>query len=359
MSTPSEVAEFLTSRALGNNTEEAADTSVDDTADALPNEVEEQTDADVNEETGDTENSDGEVEEASQEEDQEAEAQKDEGDDDLQYLDGDDDNFIVKYRVDGKEVEATLSDLVAKASGSGAIEARLREASEARKEAFTKRDSTLKEAEQIREAAVKVLQTLDAQLHTPLVNAPNEQLRQSNPALYLKQLEAYNQDQTRIQESKSKLEDAFKAQGQAALKMQEQRKQETAKIIVETIPAMANPDTRKQATADMQDAAEYYGYSKEEVASLQDPRIYAMAYDAQQYRKMVSGAGKLNTTKPSNDGEKPDKPKKVLRAGRTKPRSAQSRANDKIAEAKKTAATTGKVDDVANFLVARATTKQR
>jgi len=364
MSTPTEVAEFLTNRAMGKPQEDAgappkevAETTAGDDEQAEQVEATEQNDDGAAEDTDSDDQTVSEGEETKPEESEEAEAQQDEGDDDPQYLDGDDDNLVVKYRVDGEEVEATLSELVAKASGNGAIEARLREATEARKEAITKRDQTLQEANQIREAAVKVLQTLDQQLHTPLVNAPNESLRQTNPALYLKQLEAYTQDQERIKESKSTLEKAFKDQGQAYQQLTEKQKKETAQIITDSIPAMANPDTRKAATADIQNSAQRYGYSQEEVASLQDPRIYLMAYDAEQYHKMVSGTGKVTTKDADDNAAKPAKPKKVLRAGRTKPRSAKARANDKIAEAKKAAAKTGKVDDVANFLVARATNR--
>jgi hypothetical protein len=65
-------------------------------------------------------------------------------------------------------------------------------------------------------------------------------------------------------------------------------KTEEMNILLQQIPALRSEDraARAQASQDIIDAAAFYGFTPDEINEAADHRVFKMAYDAQQYRKL-------------------------------------------------------------------------
>lgn len=276
--------------------------------------------------------------------DQEEETQEDE--DDAEYLEFDD-TTLVEVIVDGEAKEVPLSDLRNAYSGNAAIEKRLQEASELRNEQRSVRDQALQEAETVKNATIAVLEHVSSELTTPLVSEPDPALRNSNPAQYLRHLEAYQKDQSRIAKHEEQLKTLFGEQAKKLAEVKENNRKQQLILLGEKLPSIKNEKTREQASADILEAAKHYGFSEQEVNSFADHRLYVMAHDAQQYRKLKSTprTGDMEERKPGK--------RRVLRSGKTKPRAAAASQKKAIDAARKQAQTTGKHQDVAAYLATR------
>lgn len=268
----------------------------------------------------------------------------------IEYLDAED-NLHVKMRVDGEEVEVPLNDLIQSYAGEKTAVKRLHEATDLRKKAQADYDKTVSEAQLIRDAAISIVKKLDEQLHTPAVPKPDEALKRTNPQRYLQHMDAYEQDQRRIAQSREMLQKAFEEHGNLTAQHREQRKAETAKAIIEAIPALQSQKTKQATMEKIFNAGKTYGFTDEEISALEDPRMYIMAYDAMRYREQTE----LGKQKPV----KVEGKKKVLRAGKTRVGAKVRSQNRQVRTAKEKAATSGKPQDVADFLVARNLNKRK
>lgn len=335
---PEQVAEMLTQRAMTrlnpNQDNEEADNS------------EEELQEEISEETQETD----ELDEPEVSEDQDVD-EGDEDDEDEEEATSDaelelDDDYLITVKVDGEEQEVTLRDLIDRFAHSGAADKRLNEATKTLTEAKSARESSVQEAQKVRNATVKIIEQLDKSLHTPLVPPPPEALKSSNPSKYLQHLEAYNQDQQRIMQSKEALKSAFKEQHDVFEEMRQTRAQHEFQLVEQKLPIMRDPHRGKAAMSDMVEAGREVGFTDEEIASGADHRMYLLAYYANQYLK--SKKGKVNLAATPNKGSK-----KLLRSGSTKASQRPSGQAKKVIQLKKQAQRTGRPDDVAAYLAAR------
>lgn len=336
MATPQEVAKMLADRHVPNEVEDDEAPIVEEPDEQEEHDALDEGDEEVSDPTGDgDQEDDGEDDE---------EAAGEAGSEHIEYLDVEE-NLHVKMRVDGEETEVPLSDLIQSYAGEKAAVKRLHEASDLRKKAQADYDQTISEAQQIREAAVAIVKRLDEQLHTPAVSKPDENLKRSNPQRYLQQMDAYDQDQARIAQSRDMLHKAFKEHGDITSKHLEARKAQNAKAIIDAIPALQTEKTKQATMEKIFTAGKAYGFSDEEINSLEDPRMYVMAYDAMLYREQTE----LGKSKPVEVKGK----KKVLRAGKTRKSLTANKVQRQVRTAKDRASKSGKPQDVAEFLVAR------
>lgn len=267
----------------------------------------------------------------------------DEKSDDEPDSTGDKDLFEVT--VDGEKKQVSLSDLKAAYSGEGAINKRLQEATESRKVAQATRDTAVQESETARNALIAVIQQLDGMLHQPTVAMPDNSLRTSNPKAYLDQMDRYNAEVKSLTESREALSNAFKYHaGQVDALKQAARKEQIDALNANFEP-IRNPETRQKAAKDILDAADHYGFTADDMQQVVDHRIYMMAYDAMQYRKLKS----KGTTQLGELKEKASKPRTLRSAASRSARvSAKAKQAKSLAEAAKKS---GSVDDVTALLV--------
>ena len=97
------------------------------------------------------------------------------------------------------------------------------------------------------------------------------------------------------------------------------------------------------------DAAAHYGFSPNEVNEAIDHRVYQMAYDAQQYRKLMSKSTKQDTLEELAK-EKVKAQTRTLRSRGTSAKNRLSAQAKKVKIVKARAKKTGRVDDVAEFI---------
>jgi hypothetical protein len=225
----------------------------------------------------------------------------------------------------------------------------------ATQEALVERQKALQDSERARNAAVAVFEHFDRLIATPLFSKPDESLKKNNPAEYIQRLDYYTQDQERIRQQKADLSEAFNKHLETEKELVNNLKRQTIQKLTEVIPALrsSDPAQKERASKDILEAASHYGFKDEEVNEARDYRLYQMAYDAQQYRKLMT------QSKQGTQETKEDKTTKVRNQTRTlRPRgtTAQNRLTAKaklVKTAKAAAQKSGKVDDVADFIAAK------
>lgn len=313
-------------------------------------------DDEPDEEIGDEEVADEEADELGGDEDstedveQDEETEDDEQDDGEEYEEvaySDDDEFEVT--VDGEIRTATLRDLKKAFSGEGAIEKRLKEATEDRKAARAERASVQTEIQEHRANLLRTIQQLDQVLFQPLVAKPDGKLRQSNMNMYLAQKDAYDEDQERIQKSRDSMVKFFQQEQNNLAEARKQFRENEMNMLVEKMPEIRDPVKGQKLYQDIMEAAEHYGFTMEQVASIDHHGAFLMARDAARWLNMQ----KLK----ANGGPQRDK---LVRKRRLKPGGATSskvkalRSQQEQKAITKRAQSTGRVDDVAAMLVSKA-----
>lgn len=188
----------------------------------------------------------------------------------------------------------------------------------------------------------------------PLVGVPNEALKTTDAALYIQQLDMYNNDQARIRHAEATLMQALTAHADNEKELVNHRKKHELHLLAESIPALKDPEKRKVASQDILDAGAHYGFSPDEINDTIDHRVYRMAHDAQQYRKLMARSGEniidiVETAK--------TKVKKQTRTLRSRSTTATNRLSAKVKQQKvlrTKAQKSGKPKDVAAFMAANA-----
>lgn len=285
-----------------------------------------------------------------------------ETDDDELFL-SDDDLVALGEETDEDFEEVSLGTLKQTYLADKTIAAKVEEQNEATRNALLIRSQAEDESHKLRAAAESIINTMGTQLLQPLVNPPNETLKTSNPQLYIQQNDLYTQDQQRIADARKMLVDAFDQHGEQQRKAHQTRKQQEFQILHTKVPALndSDPKVKAQASQDILDAAEFYGFTADDVNGAADHRIFRMAYDAQQYRKMMSNASvttKGNTKiTPKEKLEQKRTKTRTLRSQNTTAKSRQTAQARRIKTLKNTAQKSGKVDDVANFIAASRSNK--
>ncbi|NKB39445.1 MAG: hypothetical protein GKR86_00035 [Ilumatobacter sp.] len=191
----------------------------------------------------------------------------------------------------------------------------------------------------------------------PMVRKPDEALKTTNADRYIQHLDAYQADQQRIAQTNELLTGAVKEYTEHENQQREVRKQSEMSVLVSKIPAMQSEQSRGQASQDILDAAAFYGYSPEEVNDAIDHRVYRMAYDAQQYRKLVKGQSSETIDLSKEAANKKVRRTRTLRSRGTTAKTRLSTQAKTVDKAKQKAAKSGSAKDVAAFLAAKKTGK--
>lgn len=301
---------------------------------------------------GDTDDEEGDADEDDEEDDED---ETDDEDDDEPYETvAYDDDDLIEVDVDGETREVTLHDLKRAYSGEGAIEKRLKDATETRKAAVAERQALQNEVQAHRAGLLQTIQQLDEVLFAPLVEKPSPKLRASNINEYLLQQDAWEEDQKRIDASRQQLGQVLQQQNQTVLQRRQAYRAEQQTKLQGAIPDLADPKKARRIQDTILKAAAHYGYSPEAVAQVDDHGLFLMALDAGRYLEMkeAKSTGRVPKIK-----EAATKKRRRLKSGGVTQRKVESARSAKQKQAATTKAKSGKVDDVAAMLVTSARQK--
>ena len=265
----------------------------------------------------------------------------DEGDADAEEDEPAEQLFTVK--VDGREQQVPLSELLRGYSGQAYIQQGMKQVAQARTEVEQVFHALQSERQQLAQFA-QAAATGQLPLQPPVM--PDEALLQTDPIGYLearvkfdKDLAAYQQTQYQMQELQQR---TAQAEEQARLAyLAEQHRQ-----LQQIIPAFAKPETAKaMKEALIAAGTEVYGFTPEELRGVTDHRHLRVLHDAAQYRRLMAGKKpEVAKVAPKQTATTP-----YVKAGAKVPATAGKRA--KAEQAKAQMRRTGSVDDVAKFLL--------
>lgn len=254
-----------------------------------------------------------------------------------------------EVKVDGKVKQVPLRNLLKAYSGEGAIEARLQQATEARRKAEEEAKPYVQHAQALAHRIQSVYDHYNTALFAPRVEPPDEALMETDPVGYMQQDAAYRKDQARLQSEQAQMQQVLQ---QASALHQEQVKaslREEYGRLTQALPKLKDPKIAKAFKGAINEAAKVYGFKPEEVSAVMDHRLLLMAADAAAYRAIKARTGKAKTTatqKVTPSAPMPVKPGSQQTRNNTGSRKAKERAR-----ALEKARRSGHVDDVAATLL--------
>lgn len=264
-----------------------------------------------------------------------------------------DDDLIALDDTDDAEA-VPLRDLKAAYKADPTIVAKVKEQEAATSNALRIQAQAQETSQKLRASTEYVMRVMGDTFTQPLYGPPDDTLKQTDPAQYIQRMDLYNQDQVRIAKTKEALIGALQQHAQQEEETLNTRRAQELELLHKAVPALRSPDEKIKASAskDILDAAEHYGFTAEDVKMGVDHRMFKMAYDAQQYRKLLN-----KTTATTQEGTPEEQLKvKQTRTLRSKSSTAKTRATAKarrIKTLKAKAAKSGKADDIATYMAAK------
>jgi hypothetical protein len=345
------VVDAILGKVRDTGEDRTADDDEDQTVDADEGDDEDdtdQTDADEADEDGEDADDDTDDGEEADEDDQEQDGEYDE----IAYSDDD----VIVVTVDGEEVEATLSELKAAFAGEGAIEKRLKAATEAKKAADAVFTETMAEVTKQRTNLLQTIVQLDEVLFVPLIDPPDPKLRARNMNQYLLEKDAYDEDQKRIVSARETLREALAKQVEAQNAARQEYRRNQQAILMEKVPELASPKTAPKVQQEIMEAANYYGFTPEQVGQVDHHGIFMMARDAARWLNVQ----KLKNSK--NGGASPvggTVKRKKLRSGGIAAIKTAAQKSAKERQAIAVKARSGAQDDVTALILSNARSKSK
>lgn len=240
---------------------------------------------------------------------------------------------LYTVKVDGRDQQVPLTELLRGYAGQAYIQKGMREA------------AALQQALQSeRQQIAELFQAVQAgQIPMRMPEPPSEDLISRDPVAYLQLSAQYDREVTAYQQAQQ----AMAVQTQREQQEQEARHRaylnEQRLHLARAIPAFAKPETAERAKQDLIRAGTGdYGFAIEELQQVADHRMLRVLHDAAQYRRLMSGKAAAE-----KQAEQPRTP--TLKPGvKTAPQAGKRAVTEK---AKAQMKRTGSVDDVARFLL--------
>lgn len=246
--------------------------------------------------------------------------------------------FTVK--VDGREQQVPLSELLRGYSGQAYIQKGMQEVAATKQEAESVYIALQSERQQLAQM-VQAVQSGQVSLQPP--QKPDESLLQTDPIGYLEARVKYDNDVAKYQQTQQQLQQVTQQQSEAQQRAYMAHLAQEQQKLTQVIPAFANPETAAKVKQDLiATGTEVYGYTADELRQVADHRALRVLHDAAQYRRLMSG--KKAVEAPTAAPKTP-----TIRPG-AKP-SVQANTRVKAEKAKAQMKRTGSVDDVAKFLL--------
>lgn len=256
--------------------------------------------------------------------------------------DGDDEVYRVK--VDGEEREVTLADLKRSFSMEGAIDKRLQEATESRNAARTEAEQYVADVRAMHERLAHVYETYNQVMFAPRYERPDPNMLQSDPIGYQQQMAYWQQDQERLNMERGQMEQTLQ-HAQAVFEQERNARLEAeTRALNSRFPGLKNPETRAKFKERIVTVGEALGFTPEEIGSVEDHRLLAMAAEAAAYRELKA---KLATGKPA----KPAKRRVMPSRGDNRQNTEGTRKATNRRKLMDKARRSGSVDDVAMTLL--------
>lgn len=251
----------------------------EETAEAPVEEQPEPEDAEVAEVTATSDEADEEPSEADEAEDQpEPEAPS---------------KYTVK--VDGKEVEVTLDELMRGYSGQAYIQKGMQQVAEARKQA----EEQAQALQQQQAAILALAEEIQMQGIVQAPQPPDPEMVKTDPFGYVEAKARYDQQVFQYQRQQAQLQQLQAQQAQQAEMQRQGVLQEQARILKERIPEFA--DAAKAGELQRKLWAfgkEAYGLSDVELSNITDARVVLALHDAMRYRELRNGTAPVKKTEP-------------------------------------------------------------
>jgi len=246
--------------------------------------------------------------------------------------------FTVK--VDGREQQVPLDELLRGYSGQAYIQKGMKEVAETKQQAAAVYEALMSERLQLAQFA-QAAQTGQVPMRPP--EPPSEELLSRDPIGYLEARVKYDKEIAAFQQGQQAVQEMMARQAQAEEQTHRVRLAKEQQLLAQAIPAFAKPETAAKAKQDLLAAGqEVYGFDASELSAVADHRMLRVLHDAAQYRRLMAGKGveKHATQAPKTP---------VIKPGvKTAPQASKRIKGEK---AKAQMKRTGTVDDVARFLL--------
>ena len=255
------------------------------------------------------------------------------------------DEYTVDVVIDGKVVEATLGELKRNYSGAKYVERNIQEAVEYRKanEAATYRTYAVLQQQVDHLNAIEEVWNKFAAPQEDL-----EALRHQNPQAYALKRVGQLESQEKAQKIQQEIQVKQSQQAEIVAHAKAQRVEDETRILLQKLPALADPQKAPVVMGKIREVAQSYGVSDEELNALDGHVPLMVLAELAWLRDQMAGV-EARMKRPTGDQPRP---KTLLRPGTAKP--AQSSAKKLEAQLLTRARKSGKPDDVAaTLLVAR------
>jgi hypothetical protein len=212
---------------------------------------------------------------------------------------------LYTVKVDGAEEQVTLEDLKRGYSGQKYVQQGMQKAAEQQKQAEQVYMTLLQERQKVVE--------LTNQIHNGALNPPtppSKEMFDSDPIGYMEAKMQYDEDlgsyNNKMQEVQQQMQQQSQAEYQARLVY---AKQEADKL-KQLVPELNDPKKLEVFQSSVSKAAEYYGYTPDEVNSITSHRDMLVLRDAMKYRQLQEKGDIVR--------EKSKKARKPVKAGAKK-----------------------------------------
>jgi hypothetical protein len=245
---------------------------------------------------------------------------------------------LYTVKVDGQERQVTLDELRRSYSGQAYIQERMQQVAEARK-AFETEVATVRQAQAVLADMIGRYQQAMAERGAPA--KPPLELLDVDPIRYHREMALHNewaQEQAYHEHQRQTL---LQQQAQAEEAERRQRLEWGQSILRERIPEFADPQRAPALKRELFETGQAYGFSPEELASIDDPRMVLALNELRKARA-------VQARKPQAL-EKVAQARPMLKPGATKGPEAAKRTEAEKARARMKR--TGDVDDVVKFLL--------
>jgi hypothetical protein len=163
------------------------------------------------------------------------------------------------------------------------------------------------------------------------------------------QKDAYDEDQERLRKSREGITQFFGQEQQKMAKAREEFRANEMALLVERLPEIRDEVKGPKVYQEIMEAAAHYGFSMEQVASIDHHGAFLMARDAARWlnmQKLKANGGPAS--------QRLVRKRRLTAGGATSSKIKTVRSQKEQQAATKRAQATGRVDDVAAMLVSKA-----
>lgn len=191
---------------------------------------------------------------------------------------------LITVKVDGVEEQVTLEDLKKGYSGQKYVQQGMQKAAEARKEAEGVYAALMSERQKLAELVNNVQQ---GNLTPP--KEPSRELFESDPIGYMEAKMEYDEQVKAYQQKVGQVQEQMQQQSQAEQYAKNAYIQQEVGKLVEVMPELADPKKAEAWQARINKAGENFGFSKEELAAVDNHRVMLVLDAAAKYMELQSG----------------------------------------------------------------------